>query len=105
MVSEEEYQRNQPPEKNERHSWKRSETGDCYRRRCFRVPEIEHVWYTGSKQEYHPALFEAKERVGKASAQNNMDADKFEQLLRHRATKYKDCGKKVVIHMDNASRH
>ena len=43
LVSEEEYRRNQPPEKNERHSWKRSDDGRCYRRRCFREPELEHV--------------------------------------------------------------
>ena len=29
-----------------------------------------------------------------------MGAEKFEQLLRHIATKYKDCGKKVAIHME-----
>ena len=82
LVGEEEYQAHQPPAKNERRRWKRGQTVDCYRRRCFRVPDLEHVWYTGSEQENHPALCDAKERVGKASIQNNMGADKFEKLLR-----------------------
>ena len=40
LVGEEEYQ---PPTKNERRSWKRAKTGNCCRRRCFRVPVLEHV--------------------------------------------------------------
>ena len=105
LVGEDEYVANQPPTKNERHSWRMAKTGDCYRVRCFRVPYLEHVWYTGSKKDRRPVLCEEKERVGMASAQNNMGAAKSELPLRHLERKYKDCGKKVVDNFDNASCH
>ena len=87
LAGEEEYRANQHTAKNERHIWEMAKTGEFYRRRCFRVPDLERVWYTGSKQENQPALCDAKERVGKAAPQNNMGADKFEHLLRHIETK------------------
>ena len=96
--------RRQPTsDENERRCWRREKTGDWYRRRCFRVPDLENVRYTGSEQGRRPALCDAKERVGKAATHDNMDADKFEHLIHHLATKYKDCGKKVVAHFDDAS--
>ena len=50
-----------------------------------------------------PALCDAKERIGKASTQNNMGAAEIELLLSHPSRKYKAPGKDVVVHFDIAS--
>ena len=71
--------------------------------RCFRVLDLERVRYKGSKQGHRPALFGEKERVWKESTQNNMDAEKFDHPIRRLSTKFKNCGKKVVVHFHNAS--
>ena len=103
LVGGGEYGANQPPTKNERRILRMAKTGDCYRRRCFRVPDLEQVWYTGSKHDRRPALCDAQERFGKASTQNNMGAEKSELPIRRLERKYKYFGKMAVAHFDNAS--
>ena len=66
---------------------------------------MQHVWNTGTRTEGHPALFEAKERIGRGGVANNMGAPKFEKLVRHLIATYDTNGKKLAIHFDNASCH
>ena len=103
LVGEDAYVANQHPTKNGRRIGRRGDTGEFYRVRCSRVPDLEHVWQTGPRKDCNPALCDAKERAGKASTQNNMGAGKFELLLCRLSRKYKECGQNVVVHFDDAA--
>ena len=105
VVTEDGYVSNQTARENERYSWRNGLDGRFYRMRCFRVPELHRVWYTGSPAENRTAISDAKERVGKKASGNKMGADKFGRLIGHLVDNYDAGGKTMVLHIDNDSRH
>ena len=105
VATEGEYVANKPDRKNAMYRWGNGLDGRFYRMRCFRVPELHRVWYTGSPAENRTAISDAKERVGKKASGNKMGADKFGRLIGHLVDNYDAGGKTMVLHIDNDSRH
>ena len=73
--------------------------------RCFRVPELQHVWNAGTRTEGHPALFGANGRVGGGKVGNNLGAPKLEKIVSRLIASYDTNGEKIAIHFDNATCH
>ena len=106
MVSEEEYAANQHATKNERHSWGRGSGGsatgrDALESRIFSM-------FGGKARRRKTTLFylrRKKQRVGKWTTRNNMDALKCGRFPMRICDTHESHEKKVAIHIGNSTSH